>query len=64
MAVLSAKSHFPMVSGVNPDPMEGIPQVDFRKILWRALARVILFPALGRNLPYLPDGLGRSSSSR
>ena len=33
MAVFSTKNHFPMVSGVNPDLVEGIPQVDFRKIL-------------------------------
>ena len=31
------------------------------KNLWRALARVILFPALSRNLPYLPNGLGSPS---
>ena len=33
MAVLGAESRFLAVSGVNPDPVEGIPQVDFRKIL-------------------------------
>ena len=31
MAVLNAESRFPVVSGVNPDPVEGIPQVDFFK---------------------------------
>ena len=35
-----------------------------RIVMWQALARVILFPALGQNLPYLPNGLGRSSPSR
>ena len=29
MAVFNTENHFPMVSGVNPDPMESIPQVDF-----------------------------------
>ena len=29
MAVLGAENHLPMVSGINPDPVEGIPQVDF-----------------------------------
>ena len=29
MAVLSAENRFLSVSGVNPDPMESIPQVDF-----------------------------------
>ena len=33
IAVLGAESHLPAVSGVNPDPIESIPQVDFRKIL-------------------------------
>ena len=33
MAVFGAENHFPAISGVNPDPMEGIPQIDFRKIL-------------------------------
>ena len=28
--------------------------------MWRALARVILFPALGRNLPCEPYGSGRN----
>ena len=32
MAVFGAESRFPAVSGVNLDPVEGIPQVDFRKI--------------------------------
>ena len=32
MAVFSAENRFLTVSGVNPDPMESIPQVDFRKI--------------------------------
>ena len=29
MAILGAENRFPMVSGVNPDPVESIPQVDF-----------------------------------
>ena len=29
-------------------------------VISRDLARVILFPALGRNLPYLLNGLSRS----
>ena len=29
MAVSGAENRFPTVSKVNPDPMEGIPQVDF-----------------------------------
>ena len=33
MAVFGAESRFLTVSGVNPDPVENIPQVDFRKIL-------------------------------
>ena len=33
MAVLGAESGFLAVSRVNLDPMEGIPKVDFRKIL-------------------------------
>ena len=33
MAILGAENRFPAVSRVNPDPMENIPQVDFRKIL-------------------------------
>ena len=33
MAVSDAENRFLMVSGVNPDPVEGIPQVDFQKIL-------------------------------
>ena len=33
MAVLGAESRFLAVSGVNPDPVENIPQVDFQKIL-------------------------------
>ena len=33
MAVSGAENHLLMVSGVNPDPMEGILQVDFREIL-------------------------------
>ena len=33
MAVSGAENRLPAVSGVNPDSMEGIPQVNFRKIL-------------------------------
>ena len=33
MAIFGAKNRFLTVSGVNLDPVEGIPQVDFRKIL-------------------------------
>ena len=33
MAVSGTESYLPAVSGVNLDPMEGIPQVDFPKIL-------------------------------
>ena len=33
MALLSAKNRLSMVSGVNLDPMESIPQVNFREIL-------------------------------
>ena len=29
MAVSGAENRFPTVSGVNPDPMENIPQIDF-----------------------------------
>ena len=32
MAIFSAENHFLTISGVNPDPVEGIPQVDFQKI--------------------------------
>ena len=31
MAVSGAESRFPIVSGVNPDPVESIPQVEFLK---------------------------------
>ena len=31
MFVLGAENRFLMLSGVNPDPMKGIPQVDFLK---------------------------------
>ena len=30
--------------------------------MWRALAQIISFPALGRNLPYEPYGLDKSPS--
>ena len=33
MAGLGVENYLLTVSGVNPDPMEGIPQVDFRIIL-------------------------------
>ena len=33
MAIFGAENRFLTVSGVNLDPMESIPQVDFRKIL-------------------------------
>ena len=33
IAVLGAENRFLAVSGVNPDSMEGTPQVNFRKIL-------------------------------
>ena len=33
MSVLGAESRLLTVSGVNPDPVESIPQVDFWKIL-------------------------------
>ena len=33
IAISGAESRFLTVSGVNPDPVESIPQVDFRKIL-------------------------------
>ena len=29
MAVFNTENRLPIVSGINPDPMEGIPQVDF-----------------------------------
>ena len=29
MAISGVENRFPTVSGVNPDPMESIPQVDF-----------------------------------
>ena len=29
MAVLGIENRFLIVSGVNPDPVEGMPQVDF-----------------------------------
>ena len=31
ISVLSTENHFLIVSGVNLDPMEGMPQVDFLK---------------------------------
>ena len=33
MAIFGTENRFLVVSGVNPDPMENIPQVNFRKIL-------------------------------
>ena len=33
MVIFSAENRFLTVSGVNPDPVENIPQVDFWKIL-------------------------------
>ena len=33
MAISSAENRFPAVSGINPDPIKGIPQINFRKIL-------------------------------
>ena len=33
MAISGAENRFLTVSGVDPDPMESIPQVDFREIL-------------------------------
>ena len=33
MAVSGAENRFLAVSGVNPDPVESIPQINFRKIL-------------------------------
>ena len=33
MVIFGAESRFPAVSGVNPDPVEGIPQIDFEKYL-------------------------------
>ena len=33
MAVSGAENRFPTVSKVNPDPIKGIPLVDFQKIL-------------------------------
>ena len=29
MAIFSAESRFSIVSGVNPDPVENIPQINF-----------------------------------
>ena len=29
MAISGAENRLPIVSGVNPDPMEGIPQINF-----------------------------------
>ena len=33
MVISGAENRFSMVSGVNLDPVENIPQIDFRKIL-------------------------------
>ena len=33
MGIFSAESRFLIVFGINPDSMENIPQVNFRKIL-------------------------------
>ena len=32
MVIFGTESYFPTVSGINPDFIKGIPQVDFRKI--------------------------------
>ena len=33
MAVFGVENRFLIISGVNLDPVEGIPRIDFRKIL-------------------------------
>ena len=32
MAIFGAENRFPTISGVNLNPIEGIPQINFRKI--------------------------------